>query len=72
VLALLTCGEGWHNNHHHYMASARQGFRWWEIDVTYYVLRGLKAAGLIWDVREPPAALKSGRVRETVIERKAA
>ena len=72
LLALLTCGEGWHNNHHHYMASARQGFRWWEIDITYYVLRALKAVGLIWDVREPPAALKSGRVRESVIERKAA
>ncbi|MDJ0868603.1 MAG: acyl-CoA desaturase, partial [Myxococcota bacterium] len=39
-IALLTMGEGWHNNHHHYMASARQGFRWWEIDVTYYLLRG--------------------------------
>jgi stearoyl-CoA desaturase (Delta-9 desaturase) len=72
ALALLTCGEGWHNNHHHYMASARQGFRWWEIDITYYVLRTLKAVGLIWDVREPPAALKSGRARETMPERKAA
>ena len=72
MLALLTWGEGWHNNHHHYMASARQGFRWWEIDITYYVLRALAAVGLIWDVREPPAALKSGRVRETVVERKAA
>jgi stearoyl-CoA desaturase (delta-9 desaturase) len=54
VLALLTFGEGWHNNHHHYCASARQGFKWWEIDITYYVLRGLAAIGLIWDVREPP------------------
>lgn len=72
MLALLTWGEGWHNNHHHYMASARQGFRWWEIDLTYYVLRGLKAVGVIWDVREPPAALKSGRPRETAIEREAA
>src|SRR5678810_933604 len=36
ALALITLGEGWHNNHHHYMVSARQGFRWWEIDVTYY------------------------------------
>ena len=39
LLALLTTGEGWHNNHHHYQSSANQGFRWWEIDVTYYVLR---------------------------------
>jgi stearoyl-CoA desaturase (delta-9 desaturase) len=57
LLALLTFGEGWHNNHHHYQASARQGFRWWEIDVTYYLLRGLAALGLVWDLREPPAAV---------------
>ncbi len=55
LLALLTLGEGWHNNHHHYMASTRQGFFWWEIDVTYYVLRGLQALGVVWDIREPPA-----------------
>lgn len=54
-LALLTLGEGWHNNHHHFMASARQGFYWWEIDPTYYVLRGLAAVGVVWDLREPPA-----------------
>ena len=54
LLALITFGEGWHNNHHHYMASARQGFRWWEIDITYYILRALAAVGLIWDLREPP------------------
>jgi stearoyl-CoA desaturase (delta-9 desaturase) len=54
ALALLTTGEGWHNNHHHYQSSARQGFRWWEIDVTYYVLRLLALVGLVWDVREPP------------------
>ncbi len=55
LFGLLTLGEGWHNNHHHYCASARQGFRWWEIDVTYYLLRGFQALGLIWEVREPPA-----------------
>jgi fatty-acid desaturase len=36
ILALITLGEGWHNNHHHYAISARQGFYWWEIDITYY------------------------------------
>jgi stearoyl-CoA desaturase (delta-9 desaturase) len=56
LLAIVTFGEGWHNNHHHYMSSARQGFRWWEIDVTYYVLRVLAGLRLVWDVREPPAA----------------
>ena len=63
LLALLTMGEGWHNNHHYYMASARQGFKWWEIDLTYYVLRGLAAVGVIWDLREPPAAALEGRTR---------
>jgi stearoyl-CoA desaturase (delta-9 desaturase) len=56
VLALLTLGEGWHNNHHHCMSSARQGFFWWEVDATYYVLRALARLGLVWGVREPPPA----------------
>jgi len=54
VLALITMGEGWHNNHHHYMSSANQGFRWYEIDLSYYVIRGLSAAGVVWDVRRAP------------------
>ncbi|MDZ7804523.1 acyl-CoA desaturase [Thiohalophilus sp.] len=53
-LALLTFGEGWHNNHHYYPGSARQGFRWWQIDLTYYLLRLLAATGLIWDLRPVP------------------
>ena len=60
VLAIITMGEGWHNNHHHYQASARQGFFWWEIDVTYYVLRVLAAVGLIWDLRGVPDYVRSG------------
>jgi stearoyl-CoA desaturase (delta-9 desaturase) len=55
-LALLTLGEGWHNNHHYFMGSARQGFLWWELDVTYYAIRGLAHLGLVWDVREPNRA----------------
>ena len=54
-LALLTMGEGWHNNHHHYMNSVRQGFFWWEIDATYYVLRTLAALGIVWDLNQPPS-----------------
>jgi stearoyl-CoA desaturase (Delta-9 desaturase) len=54
ALALITLGEGWHNNHHHYQASARQGFYWWEVDITYYVLRALAAVGLIWELRGVP------------------
>ena len=54
LLAVLTTGEGWHNNHHHYQSAARQGFRWWQVDVTYYLLRLMALTGLIWDLREPP------------------
>ncbi len=54
ALALLTLGEGWHNNHHQYPSATRQGFRWWEIDITYYGLLGLQRCGLIWDMRPVP------------------
>jgi stearoyl-CoA desaturase (delta-9 desaturase) len=64
LLALLTTGEGWHNNHHHYQSSANQGFRWWEVDVTYYVLRVLEMFGLVWDLRRPPAETVSARVTD--------
>src|SRR6266568_3902914 len=53
-LALLTMGEGWHNNHHAYQASARQGFRWYEIDLTYYVLVALSWLGIVRDLKMPP------------------
>jgi stearoyl-CoA desaturase (delta-9 desaturase) len=53
-LALLTMGEGWHNNHHHYPLSCRQGFFWYEIDLTYYVLCGLSKLGIVWDLKAPP------------------
>lgn len=53
-LAIITLGEGWHNNHHFYMASVRQGFFWWEVDVTYYVLKILSWARIVWDLRVPP------------------
>jgi stearoyl-CoA desaturase (delta-9 desaturase) len=53
-LALLTFGEGWHNNHHFFPGSARQGFRWWEIDLTYYGLRLMAALGLVRDLKPVP------------------
>lgn len=56
-LAILTFGEGWHNNHHHYPSSARQGFLWYEIDITYYFLKLLSKLGMIWELREPNAEL---------------
>ncbi len=54
-LALLTFGEGWHNNHHFFPGSVRQGFRWWEIDLTYYLLRLMAAAGLVHGLKPVPA-----------------
>jgi len=56
LIALITLGEGWHNNHHQHQAAARQGFYWWEIDISFYVLRTLEACGLVWDLRPVPAA----------------
>jgi stearoyl-CoA desaturase (delta-9 desaturase) len=54
-LALITFGEGWHNNHHFYPGSVRQGFRWWEIDLTWYGLRLMASLGLVRDLRPLPA-----------------
>jgi stearoyl-CoA desaturase (delta-9 desaturase) len=53
-VALITLGEGWHNNHHYYQSSANQGFFWWEVDVSYYLIRLMSWVGLVWDVRKPP------------------
>jgi stearoyl-CoA desaturase (delta-9 desaturase) len=66
-LALITFGEGWHNNHHHYQSSTRQGFKWWEIDITYYILKALSWIGVVWDLRAPPKAILAG---DTPIGRK--
>ncbi|MFN4260101.1 MAG: acyl-CoA desaturase [Gemmataceae bacterium] len=54
LLALLTFGEGWHNNHHYYPRSTRQGFHWWQIDITYYLLVMLSWLGLVWDLKPVP------------------
>jgi stearoyl-CoA desaturase (delta-9 desaturase) len=67
LLALITLGEGWHNNHHRYPGSERQGFYWWEVDISHYTLKALSWMGLVWDLREPPS-----RIYEEALERKAA
>lgn len=64
LLALVTLGEGWHNNHHHYPISARQGFYWWEIDITYYVLRLLALLGIISDLRPLPEKIRGAQSRK--------
>ncbi|MFT4647754.1 MAG: stearoyl-CoA desaturase (delta-9 desaturase) [Planctomycetota bacterium] len=57
-LSLLTFGEGWHNNHHHYPGSVRMGFRWWEFDLSFYLIRAMAVMGLVWDLRPIPVRLK--------------
>jgi stearoyl-CoA desaturase (delta-9 desaturase) len=54
LLAIFTMGEGWHNNHHAFQSSVRQGFRWYEWDPTYYILKAMSWVGLVWDLRMPP------------------
>ena len=56
-IALLTFGEGWHNNHHRYPLSARQGMYWWEFDLSYLLLRGLEKLGLVWDLKTYPKVI---------------
>jgi stearoyl-CoA desaturase (delta-9 desaturase) len=63
-LALITLGEGWHNNHHHYPASVRQGFYWWEIDVTWYLLKLMSWLGLVWDLKPVPPRIREARSRQ--------
>lgn len=60
-LALITLGEGWHNNHHYYPASARQGFFWWEVDFSWMLLRVMQSLGLVRNLRPVPAHVKAGR-----------
>ncbi|MFC7399057.1 acyl-CoA desaturase [Chelatococcus sp. GCM10030263] len=73
LLALFTMGEGWHNNHHAYQSSARQGFKWWEVDPTYYILKGLSRLGVVWDLKTPPEKVlrNEQRLGSRVIDRAA-
>lgn len=65
ITAFLTTGEGWHNNHHRYQRSARQGFYWWEVDVTWYTILAMEAVGLAWDVQGVPKRIyDEARVRK--------
>jgi stearoyl-CoA desaturase (delta-9 desaturase) len=63
LLALVALGDGWHNNHHRFPASARHGFYWWEIDPTWLGLRALAALGLVWDLAPVPVEAYAERRR---------
>ncbi len=58
-LALLTLGEGWHNNHHRFAVSARQGFYWWELDISYLLLKCLNWLGIVHDLNPVPSRIKA-------------
>jgi stearoyl-CoA desaturase (Delta-9 desaturase) len=65
ILGLITLGEGWHNNHHYYQSSANQGFFWWEIDISFYVLKLLSWIGLVSELRTPPAhVLAANKIKD--------
>lgn len=70
-LALLTLGEGWHNNHHYYEVASRQGFFWWEIDITWYILKMMSWAGLVWDLKDVPDHIKHSRNKDHARELRA-
>jgi len=67
LIALITFGEGWHNNHHYCPSSERQGFYWWEIDISHYVLKALSWLYVVWALQSPPghiyAQARSGSCR---------
>jgi len=63
LIALITFGEGWHNNHHYAPSSERHGFYWWEIDVTHYVLVVLSWLGIVWDLKPPPGRVYRNQPR---------
>jgi stearoyl-CoA desaturase (delta-9 desaturase) len=67
--AVFAAGEGWHNNHHRYQRSARNGFYWWEFDPTWYVIKGMSLVGLAWDLQPVPDRVyreaREGAARES-------
>jgi stearoyl-CoA desaturase (Delta-9 desaturase) len=62
LIAIFTLGEGWHNNHHYYQASERQGFYWYQLDISHCVLKALSWVGIVWDLNEPPRHLRDRRI----------
>ena len=71
LLALITCGEGWHNNHHYHQNTANQGWFWWEVDASYYVLKALSWLGVVSDLRTPSQTVKFAHLKYTEAERQA-
>ena len=78
LTAFFAVGEGWHNNHHRYQRAARNGFYWWEFDITWYTIRAMQAVGLAWDVQGVPSRIyqearvarskRAGRTVPSIVE----
>ena len=62
VLAILTLGEGWHNNHHCAPGSVKQGFKWWQIDISFYMIKLMEKLGLVWDLKYPNQRLLKNKL----------
>ena len=71
LLALLTCGEGWHNNHHYHQNTANQGWFWWEIDTSFYLLKALERLRIVSGLRTPSDSVKYAHLKYTHQERRA-
>ncbi len=69
IIALLTFGDGWHNNHHYYQRSARHGFYRWEIDFTHFILTGLYRLGIVWDLQAPPRRVYAATYHEVRVDK---
>lgn len=69
ILAFVTLGEGWHNNHHHFQNGCRQGIRWWEWDPTFYVLKILSWLSIVRDIRPWPSEEQTGANRASMSPR---
>lgn len=70
LLAIPTMGASWHNNHHRYMNSARAGFYWWEIDMTFYILKFLEFLHIVWDLKEvPEQVIQEGKMQKLSTEK---
>lgn len=68
IFGVLALGEGWHNNHHAFPASARHGLEWWQFDLTYITIWCMKKVGLAWDVKIPPKERREAKkVRDAIV-----
>src|SRR5262249_35742087 len=66
-VALLSLGEGWHNNHHAYQRSARHGLRWWEFDFTFLTIRALSLVGLAKEIHLAPSPKEPSAKRYRIL-----